>query len=343
MSPVRRTLASRVALFAAQVGDPRSGAASPLRSSPIGLGTAAIGHLYEAVSDEQAFATLQEAWDLGIRYFDTAPLYGNGLAEFRLGRFLAGKDRSSYAVSSKVGRVLDGGTTTGEPGHDYSARGVRQSLEGTLARLGLDKLDLVLVHDPDLHWTAARDEALPELTRLREEGLVGAVGVGMNQAEMLHRFVLETEVDCILVAGRYTLLDRRADQSLLPACLDRGIAVIVGGVFNGGILADPSENARFDYRPASSSLRGRVLALRAVCDSFGVPLAAAALQFSLAHAAIVTAVIGVRSPDEVREDFGLLSVDIPVELWGAIDATVGRAGASASAHSETFRRSGDLP
>jgi aryl-alcohol dehydrogenase-like predicted oxidoreductase len=312
-------------VFGAQAAGADAGPINPLRSSPIGLGTAAIGHLYEPVPDEQAFATLQAAWDVGIRYFDTAPLYGNGLAEFRLGRFLAGKDRSSYAVSSKVGRVLDSETTTSEPGHDYSARGVRRSLEGTLARLGLDKLDLVLVHDPDFHWTEARDEALPELIQLREEGLAGAVGVGMNQSEMLHRFVLETDIDCVLVAGRYTLLDRRADDLLLPACLDRGVAVIVGGVFNGGILADPSEDAQFDYRPAPPSLRDRVLALRSVCESFGVPLAAAALQFSLGHPAIATAVIGVRSPDEVKEDIGLLSVDIPDELWGAIDATTVRS------------------
>jgi D-threo-aldose 1-dehydrogenase len=311
----------RPALLAAQPISRGLRASNPFVSSPIGFGSSALGHLYSPVSDDQAQATLQAAWDAGIRYFDTAPLYGNGLAEFRLGRFLADKDRSSYAVSSKVGRVLDTETTTAEPGHDYSRSGVRRSIEGTLARLGLDALDVVLVHDPDLHWTQAREEAIPELIRLREDGLVGNVGVGMNQAEMLHRFVIESDVDCVLVAGRYTLLDKRAEQSLLPACLDRGVDVIVGGVFNGGILADPSEGAQFDYRPASEALRNRAIELGSICESFGVPLAAAALQFSLSHPAVVTAVIGARSPHEISEDVGLLSVDIPEELWNAVAAT----------------------
>ena len=290
-----------------------------IHASPIGFGTAAIGKMYAPVPDGQAQAALEAAWAAGIRYYDSAPLYGHGLAEARLGRFLAGKDRDSYAVSSKVGRVLDGSVgADGQLPFDYSPEGVRRSLAGSLERLGLDYLDIALVHDPDGHWEEASRSALPELARLREAGVVRAIGAGMNQAEMLRRFAVECDIDCVLVAGRYTLLDQGAGRELLPACLERGVGVILGGVLNGGILADPDASPYYDYQPAPAATLARARRLHALCASFGVPLAAAALQFALGHPAVATALVGARSPAEVAEDMRLLEVEIPAALWDAI-------------------------
>jgi D-threo-aldose 1-dehydrogenase len=179
--------------------------AGALGSPAIGFGSAAIGHLYAPVTDGEAQAALEAAWQSGIRYFDTAPLYGNGLAERRLGRFLLGHPRDEYVLSTKVGRVVDGRAIAGhQPPYDYSRAAVRRSLESSMTRLGTDRIDIALVHDPDDHWAQAAGEAIPELIRLREEGTVRAIGVGMNQAAMLHRFVIEAVIDCVLVAGRYT-------------------------------------------------------------------------------------------------------------------------------------------
>jgi D-threo-aldose 1-dehydrogenase len=291
-------------------------------ATPIGFGTAPIGLLYAAVPDAQAQAALEAAWDAGIRYFDTAPLYGHGLAELRLGRFLADKRRDSYVVSTKVGRLVDASAQPGDSlPFDYSRDGVRRSLAGSLGRLGLDYVDIALVHDPDSHWEEASRVALPELVRMRDAGLARALGAGMNQAEMLHRFVVECDVDCVLVAGRYTLLDRGAERQLLPACLERGVAVILGGVFNSGILADPETSATFDYQPAPPAILARARELQGVCERFGVPLAAAAIQFARSHPAVTAVLTGARSPSEVEENVKLLDLEIPAALWDAIAET----------------------
>jgi D-threo-aldose 1-dehydrogenase len=300
------------------------------RSPAIGFGTAAIGHLYDPVTDLQARRALEAAWQSGVRYFDTAPLYGSGLAERRLGRFLAEHPRDEYVVSTKVGRLVDEPAAAGHtPPYGYSRAAVQRSLEGSLTRLGLDRIDIALVHDPDHHWEQAAREAIPELIRLRDEGTLRAIGAGMNQAPMLHRFVAETDIDCVLVAGRYTLLDRNAAETLLPACIQRGVAVIAGGIFNGGILADPAPGAHFDYRPASASTLARARLLRDICAGYRVPLAAAALQFSAGHPAVTAVLTGARSAAEVRENARLLDLAIPAELWDTIETAIsGQAGAA---------------
>jgi aryl-alcohol dehydrogenase-like predicted oxidoreductase len=296
-----------------------------LQVTSLGLGTAPLGGLYAAVGDEQAVATVDRAWELGLRWFDTAPLYGSGLAERRLGRALRGRARDDYVLATKVGRLLvpggeDGQEIWGEPGDlapmfDFSAPAVRRSLAESLDRLRLDRVDVLHVHDPDAHAAQALAGALPELLRLRAEGSIGAVGIGMNQAPLLAELVRAADVDCVLLAGRYTLLDQSGLGELLPLCAERGVAVVAGGVFNSGLLADPRPGARFDYLPADADLLARALALREACDRHGVPLAAAALQFPLGHPAVATVVAGARSPEEIAADVELFDLEIPGALW----------------------------
>jgi D-threo-aldose 1-dehydrogenase len=294
--------------------------------SRFGLGTAPLGGLFAAVGDQQAQDALGAAWDAGVRYFDTAPHYGAGLAEERLGRFLAARPRAEVTVSTKVGRLLvpgngerDNEGFADDSGlrrvHDYSAEGVYRSLSESLERSGLDAFDIVFVHDPDDHYAQAASAAVPALQRLRAQGAVKAVGVGMNQTPMLVRFVEETDVDCVLVAGRYSLLDRTAEEELLPLCARRQVGVLVGGVFNSGVLADPRPGAAFDYAPAPEEVLSRARALAAVCAEHGVPLAAAALQFPLRHPAVTGVLVGARSAEEVAENVAHARRAIPEALW----------------------------
>jgi D-threo-aldose 1-dehydrogenase len=279
----------------------------------IGLGTAPIGGLYAPVDDATARATLERAWSLGVRTFDTAPYYGSGLAERRLGAFLADKPRDAFVVSTKVGRLLRPDATSWEGAYfDFSHGAVLRSLEESLDRLGLDRVDVALVHDPDDHYDDAVGHAFPALHRLRDEGVVGAVGAGMNQAEMLARFAREVDLDCVLVAGRWTVLDRSAGEELLPLCAERGIDVTAGGVFNSGVIAG---GETFDYEAARPGIVARVDELRARCGRHGIPLEAAAVQFPLRHAAVTSVVVGCRSPEEVDEDVRLSQLEIPEELW----------------------------
>jgi D-threo-aldose 1-dehydrogenase len=294
------------------------------------FGGAPIGGLYAPVSDEDAAATLQAAWNAGIRAFDTAPHYGVGLSERRIGDFLAGKPRDEFIVSTKVGRLLvpaesdvNGadefyGTPTLTRVRDYSRDGVRRSLEESLRRLNLDRVDIALIHDPDDHMNQALSDAYPALAELHDEGLVGAIGTGMNSASALAWLIERTDLDCVLVGGRYTLLDQSAAESLFPLCLERGVQVLAGGVFNSGILADPDGDPRFDYAPAPDALRERVRHARFVCKGYGVPLAAAALQFTARHPAVTSVVVGARSAAEIAADVAYLSADIPGQLFSAL-------------------------
>ena len=301
--------------------------------SEISFGGAAIGNLFAAVTDDDARAAVDAAWDGGIRFFDTAPHYGLGLSERRLGAALRGRPRDEYVISTKVGRLLEQSPPSVRGGRDsegfdvpaalvrrfdYSADGVRRSLEASLGRLGLDRVDLALIHDPDAHGVQALREAYPALDRLRAEGVVRAIGVGMNQTELLTRFVRETDVDVVLVAGRYTLLDRSAADSLLPAAVERGVSVIVGGVFNSGLLAAPAPDATYDYAAAPGSLISRALRLQEICAAFGVPLRAAAARFPLAHPAVASVLIGARNAAEVADAVALRGLDIPPELWESL-------------------------
>lgn len=300
------------------------------------FGGAAIGNLFTAVSDPAARAAVDAAWDGGIRTFDTAPHYGLGLSERRLGLALRDRPRDSYVVSTKVGRLLSPagpGAAAAErdpegfdvPASlvrrwDFSANGVRRSLADSLDRLGLDRIDVALIHDPDSFGKQALSEAYPALEKLRDEGAVRAIGVGMNQCEMLTRFVRETDVDMVLVAGRYTLLDQSAASELLPAALARGVSVLAGGVFNSGILASPRAGATYDYAAAGDSLVARARALSDICERFGVPLRAAAARFPLRHPAVAGVLIGARSASEITDALSLRSADIPEELWSALAA-----------------------
>jgi D-threo-aldose 1-dehydrogenase len=296
------------------------------------FGGAPIGGLYAAVDDDAAQATLEAAWAAGIRAFDTAPHYGVGLSESRIGRFLAGRQRGDYVVSTKVGRLLEAtdddidgtdrfyGTPRLKRVRDYSRDGVLASLEASMRRLGIDHVDIALIHDPDEHGQQALGEAYPALADLRSQGVIGAVGVGMNQAEMLEWFLPRADLDCVLIAGRYTLLDASAAVTLLPECQRRGVAVLSGGVFNSGILADPGSAPIYDYRPASPGILRRAERIAKVCARHGFAIGAAALQFPLRHPAVTAAVVGARSAAEITTDAGYLACDIPDELFEELSA-----------------------
>ena len=308
----------------------------------LGLGTAEIGGLYRAVRDEDAATLVEHAWARGVRYFDTAPLYGYGNAERRLGQVLAGRPRDAFALSTKVGRLIvpiddvppgadidrqafggrDDAFYAGVPPvrvvFDYSADGVRRSIGASLERLGLDRIDIAYIHDPDDHWQAALDGAYPALERLRANGVVGAIGAGMNQAGMLARFARETDMDVFMVAGRYTLLDQAALAELLPLCVERGIAVVAVGVMNSGLLADPRPGATFDYRPAPRALVERARRIGDVCARHGVSLRTAAIQFPLAHPAVVAVAAGVRTADHFDDYPAALRASIPADLWAEL-------------------------
>jgi D-threo-aldose 1-dehydrogenase len=287
----------------------------------LGLGTAPLGGLYEAVSDEDAHAAVDRAWELGLRLFDTAPLYGSGLAERRLGLALRDRPRDAYVLSTKVGRLLRPGPPDEtqfegipplHPEFDFSRDGALRSLEESLERLGLDRVDIALIHDPDDHFAEAIDGAYHALEQLRAEGVVKAIGVGMNQSDLLVRFAREGDFDCFLLAGRYTLLDRSGAGELLPLCEERGIDVIAAGVFNSGILAGGDT---FDYRRAPAEIVARAQRLRDICGRWDVPVEAAAIQFPLRHPAVACALVGCRSPAEVDEDVRLFELDLPDGLW----------------------------
>jgi len=292
------------------------------------FGGAPIGGLYTPVGEDAARATLEAAWAAGIRTFDTAPHYGAGLSERRFGEFLAGRPRGDYVLSTKVGRLLvpaESGSARADefpaepPGlarvRDYSRDGALASLESSLRRLGTDRVDIALIHDPDDHAAQALDGAYPALAELRAQGVIGAVGVGMNQTELLEWFLPRADLDCVLIAGRYTLLDVRAAASLLPECQRRGVAVLAGGVFNSGILADPEPGARYNYRPAPPAVLDRARQIKAACARHGLPVGAAALHFTLGHPAVTAALVGARSPDEIRDDVGYLATPVPGALF----------------------------
>jgi D-threo-aldose 1-dehydrogenase len=308
---------------------------SAVRVTELSFGGAAIGNLFSEVGDDGARAAVDAAWDGGIRTFDTAPHYGLGLSERRLGAALRHRPRAEYVISTKVGRLLEppggpAGTAAGRDTEgfavpasavrrfDYSADGVRRSLEASLGRLGLDRVDVALIHDPDDHGEQALREAYPALEKLRAEGAVGAIGVGMNQTALLTRFVRETDVDVVLVAGRFTLLDRSAAAELLPEARRRGVSVLAGGVFNSGVLAAPQPGATYDYQAASDELIGRARRLAQECARFGVPLRAAAARFPLTHPAVASVLIGARSAAEITDALRLRALDIPEGLWDSL-------------------------
>jgi D-threo-aldose 1-dehydrogenase len=302
-----------------------------LSVTELGFGAAAIGGLFKPSAADVARAAVDAAWDAGIRYFDTAPHYGLGMSERRLGEALRGRPRDEYVLSTKVGRLLvpnpaPTGSDLGSGGFavpddltrvlDYSADGVRRSLDASLQRLGLDRVDIVLVHDPDDHADQTVSEALPALIKLREQGMIGAVGIGMNQWQVPLRAVRETDLDVVMLAGRWTLADR-SGAPLLEACADRGVSVLAAGPFNSGLLARawPPDDAHFNYEPAPADVleHARLLARRS--EQHGMTLPQAALRFPLLHKAVACVVAGLGSPGHVRSAAGWLAGPVPDVGW----------------------------
>ncbi|MFJ1713011.1 aldo/keto reductase [Streptomyces sp. NPDC088260] len=283
----------------------------------LGIGTAPLGGLFEPVGEEEAAATLRAATDAGITYFDTAPRYGHGLAEQRLGRLLAPSGGSAPVISTKTGWLLrprpDG--SPGEVITDWTERGIRESLEASLTRLGRSSVDILYLHDPDDYPDEIRRTAYPAVRRLRDEGLIRAIGFGMNHSGPLASYVAEFEVDVVLIAGRFSLLDHEALAALLPLCARTGTAVVVGGAFNTGLLADPSPGAMFNYRPVPARTLERARQCRALCEEYAVPLPAAAIQFPLLHPAVDSVVLGCRSAAEVTANAAAARFPVPDELW----------------------------
>ena len=300
--------------------------------SRFALGGAPLGNMFESLSEDDAQATVDAAWTRGVRVFDTAPLYGHGLSETRVGRALAGRPRDEYVLSTKVGRLLVpvGDEAPGptifrnvppvEPVFDFSRDGVLRSLEASLERLGTDRIDILHVHDPDDHLDVAETGAFPTLVRLREEGVIRGVGLGTNLTSVANRFVGRVDLDWLLLAGRCTLLDRSGPEEVFDRCIEHGVRILAAGVFNSGVLAAPTTGARFFYAPVPPDVLARVRRLQAACADYDVPLAAAAIQFPLRARGVDTVLVGARTAAEVDEDTGLLDVPIPVELWDALDA-----------------------
>ena len=308
-----------------------------LKISRLGLGGAPLAGLYQGVTHEAAARVVDTYLGHGLGFFDTAPLYGSGVSETRLGAALSSRDRGhnapareSFVLASKVGRLLVPDPARDQdvwsddlppvgPVFDYSYDGALRSLEESLSRLGLDRVDILHIHDPDNHYEEAMEGSYRALVRLREGGVIRAVGVGMNQAKMLARFAAEGDFDCFLCAGRYTLVDHTALDRLLPLCEARNVSIIVGGPYNSGILAQGAvDGAKFDYRKAPPHIVEKVRRIEAVCGRHGTPLKAAALQFPLAHPAVAAVIPGARSPEEVDENVRMFEVEIPEDFWSEL-------------------------
>lgn len=306
---------------------------SKLNLGKLGYGVAQIGNLYREGTEEAAIDAVNAAWEDGIRYFDTAPHYGLGLSEQRLGKALAERPRDQFFISTKVGRELvknpdfageldmDNGfavpaTLVRQPGYDYD--GIRRSLESSLDRLDLDRVDIIYIHDPEVYGLEAMlDLALPAAQRLKNEGLVSAIGVGSKSVEALMKGVQDADLDLIMVAGRYTLLEQPAEEALLPECLKRGVDVVLAAPFNSGILAKSSPTAagRYEYGSAPDALLLKAQEISTICQRYGVELPAAALQFPLRHEAIVNVVAGATNRAQIQQNVAYMNQEIPPGLW----------------------------
>ena len=300
----------------------------------LGFGGAPLGGLYKDLPDETAVATVRRALELGVNFIDTAPKYGHGKSELRLGRALAGQPRDSYILATKVGQLLEpeGGSKVQsiwfenlppfKPVFDFSYNGVMRSFEESSKRLNFERIDVLHIHDPDDAYDDAIKGAYRALDKLRNEGVISAVGAGMNQSEMLARFAREGNFDCFLLAGRYTLIDHTGLKVLLPLCLEKRISIIIGGPYNSGILATGAvPDAKFNYEAAPPELLEKVRQIEGICAKYSVPLRAAALQFPLAHPAVAAVIPGARSVEEVEENVHLMGHPIPAEFWAELQLT----------------------
>lgn len=310
----------------------------PLTVPTLGYGAANVGNLFRELSDEEALAVLNAAWDSGVRYFDTAPHYGLGLSERRLGAFLQTKPRDEYVLSTKVGRLLrpnpqsDGGLDTANDFHvpddvqrvwDFSADGIRASLDESRERLGIERIDLVYLHDPERHdLDLAVAEALPALEQLRADGEVAAIGIGSMVSDALATAVRAADLDLVMVAGRYTLLEQPAAADVLPACQERGTGIVAASVFNSGLLAssEPRRDGRYEYGELPDELWDRVVRIARICAAHDVPLPAAAVQFPLRSDVVRSVVVGGSRPAQLRQNAQFAAVDIPEALWEELAA-----------------------
>jgi len=297
-----------------------------LRVTRLGLGGVALSGAPPATDphvsspESEAVALIRRSLDLGLNYLDTAPMYGVGHSERRYGQALHGIPRDSYVLSTKVGRVLRPGAEGRTMwAFDFSREGARASFESSLDRLGIERVDIVFVHDPDEHYQAALAGAFPLLRELRADGRIRAIGAGMNQWQMELAFAREGYNDCFLLAGRYTLLDQTALPEFLPYCVEHHISVVAGGPYNSGILAvGPRAGATFNYRAAPPEMMDKAARIAQICERHRVPLKAAALQFILAHPAIASVIPGARSVAEVEENARMVELAIPGELWAEL-------------------------
>jgi D-threo-aldose 1-dehydrogenase len=302
-----------------------------LEVTRMGLGGAALGGLFEDVPENAAIATVKRALELGLNLIDTAPLYGHGKSEQCIGKALAGTDSTKRVLATKVGRVLNP-VQPGElepdeydrpapfrPVFDFSYDGVMRSLEESLKRLSVEHVDILHIHDPDNHYTQAIEGAYRALDDLRRQGVIGAVGAGMNQAEMLARFARDGDFDCFLLAGRYTLIDHTGLKELLPLSVKKHIAIIIGGPYNSGVLATSARpGAKFNYADAPPAVLAKVREIEAICGRHSVSMKAAALQFPLAHPAVAAVIPGARSVAELEENFRLIREPIPADFWAEL-------------------------
>jgi D-threo-aldose 1-dehydrogenase len=318
----------------------------PVFVSRLGFGTTAIAGLLRETAAEEAEGAVAAAWQAGLRYFDTAPQYGGGEGERRLGAALAGLPRDEFVVSTKVGKVVRPGAAgeqpsqsafVGAPPHtiayDYSYDGTLRTLEGSLDRLRLDRIDIALVHDVNRRfhgeqvterYDQAAGGAVRALARLRDEKVIGAFGSASNEVDIQMRFVAETDLDCLMLPARYSLLNREAAAALLPACEQRGVSVLIAAPFESGILATGARpDATFAYRAADPGVLERVARMEAVCREAGISLAAAALQFPLRHAAVASVVTGMRSAAELAENVAAMRQPIPAPVWQALEDAAG--------------------
>ena len=300
----------------------------------LGLGCAQLGNLYREMTDETAAAIVDTAWDTGVRYFDTAPHYGLGLSEQRLGASLRGRPRDEYVLSTKVGRLLEENPAyAGERDtegfdvpatlvrrRDYSRDGVLRSLESSMARLGVDRIDIAFVHDAEDFVEEALAGAIPALIELRDQGVLRGVGLGMNFDRVLAEFVRRSDVDTIMVAGRYTLLEQPSLDELLPLCEERGVRVMAAGVFNSGLLAKPTVGTTYNYEEAPPELVERARRIADVCARFDVELPAAAIAMPARHPAVEAVVLGASSVRQVESNAARAAVEIPPELWETLTA-----------------------
>lgn len=306
------------------------------------FGTAPVGNIFREIDDATSDAMYHGAWDAGVRYFDTAPMYGHGLAELRTGHALRWKDRDDYILSSKVGRILKPArkadidyapwTNAGRftMHFDYSYDGTMRSFEDSLQRMGLERMDICFIHDIDVFtrgdeqpevFKQAMDGSWRALSGLRDQGVVKAIGVGVNEWQVCHEALKQRDFDCFLLAGRYTLLEQEALDSFLPLCEERGAAVVVGGGFNSGILATGAvDGAKYNYAPAPADIMDRVSRIETVCRDHDVPLPAAALQFVVAHPAIPSFIAGTRTVGQLRQNLDWFSQPIPADFWSDLKA-----------------------